>query len=181
MPGRTRRRFWSVIALTLLIALQTALPCWAWGPIGHRVIARLAERSMTPAAKAGVAALLEPGESLADASVWPDEHRRDLPRTAQWHYVGVPLDEPRYDARFSGDVPEKGCVVDKINEFRTVVRDKRKPVEERRARTPFPDPLSSRTSTCRCTWAATAIRVATRCRFSSSTRVRICTAYGIPT
>ena len=46
--------------------------------------------------------------------------------------MDVPLDAPKYDARFSGDVSTKGCVVDKINEFRLVVEDKSKSVEERR-------------------------------------------------
>jgi nuclease S1 len=57
------------------------------------VISRLAEQHLTPAAKAAVAELLEPGESLADASLWADQNRRCLPKTAPWHYVDVPLDE----------------------------------------------------------------------------------------
>jgi nuclease S1 len=130
MPVRTPCPSWFTFALTALIALQTATPVWAWGRLGHRVISRLAEKHMTPAAKAGVAALLEPGESLADASLWADEHRRELPKTAPWHYVDVPLDEPKYDAKYSG--PAIGCVVDKINEFRLVINDKSKTVEERR-------------------------------------------------
>jgi nuclease S1 len=44
----------------------------AWGRLGHRVIVRLAEQQMTPEAKAAVAAVLEPGESMADASLWAD-------------------------------------------------------------------------------------------------------------
>ena len=44
-------------------------------------------------------------------------------KTAPWHYVDVPLDEPRYDAQFSGDDPKKGCVVDEINEFRAIMKD----------------------------------------------------------
>ncbi|MGO9469963.1 MAG: S1/P1 nuclease [Isosphaeraceae bacterium] len=132
MPGRTPRSSWSVIGLTLLLVLQTAMPAWAWGRLGHRVIARLAEKHMTPEAKAAVAALLEPGESMADASLSADENRRRLPKTAPWHYVDVPLDEPKYDSKFSGDVSSKGCVVDKINEFRLVVKDKSKTIEERR-------------------------------------------------
>jgi hypothetical protein len=96
------------------------------------LIARLAEKHMTPQAKAAVPALLEPGESLADASLWADEHRGGLPKTAPWHYVEVPLDEPRYDSKFSGDVSSTGCVVDKINEFRGVVKDTSKSIEERR-------------------------------------------------
>jgi hypothetical protein len=69
---------WFIVCLAALVALQTSTPAWAWGPLGHRVISRLAEKHMTPAAKVGVAALLEPGESLADASLWADEHRGKL-------------------------------------------------------------------------------------------------------
>jgi len=77
--------------------LHSAIPAWAWGTLGHRVIARLAEKHMTPEAKAAVAALLEPGETIADASVWADRHRGELPKPAPWHYVDVPLDQPKYD------------------------------------------------------------------------------------
>ena len=64
--------------------------------------------------------------------LWADQNRGRLPKTAPWHYVDVPLDEPKYDAKFSGDVSTKGCVVDKINEFRLVIKDKTKTIEERR-------------------------------------------------
>jgi hypothetical protein len=43
---------------------------------------------------------------------------------APWHYFDIPLDEPKYDARLSADDPKKGGVVDKINEFRLVIKDK---------------------------------------------------------
>jgi hypothetical protein len=93
---------------------------------------RLAEKQLTPAAKAAIVELLEPGESLADASLWADENRGRLPKTAPWHYIDIPLDEPRYESKFSGDVASKGCVVDKINEFRLTVKDPSKAVEDRR-------------------------------------------------
>ena len=132
MAGRTPRRSWSVVALALLIAFQATTPVWAWGRLGHRVIARLAEKHMTPEAKAAVAALLEPDESLAEASLWAEEYRGRHRETAPWHYVDVPLDESKYDPKWSADDSKHGCVVDKINEFRVVVRDKSKTVEERR-------------------------------------------------
>ena len=121
-----------VIALAALIHLQRSPSVLAWGPLGHRVIAKLAERKLNPRAKAAVKALLEEGEAMADASTWPDEHLRNLPKTGWWHYVDVPLDEPKYDAKFAGNVPEKGCIVDKINEFKKTIKDTSKPVEERR-------------------------------------------------
>jgi hypothetical protein len=125
-----RKSIAAMMALSML--LLPASPAWAWGRLGHRVISRIAEKQLNAKAKAAVAALLEEGESIADASTWADEHRRELPKTAPWHYVDVPLGEPRYDSRFSGDRADKGCIVDKIAELRQVVRDERKPLEERR-------------------------------------------------
>jgi nuclease S1 len=126
--GRSR----AVFAITILGMLGITTPTWAWGRLGHRVIARLADKQLTPTAKAAIVALLAPGESLADASLWADEHRRDLPKTAPWHYVDVPLDEPRYHSVFAGDVAERGYVVDKIHDFRVVVNDAGQSVEDRR-------------------------------------------------
>jgi nuclease S1 len=125
-------RRWFLTFLARLMALQTTTPVWACGRLGHRVISRLAENNLSPKAKAAIADLLEPGETLADASTWADEHRRQLPKTAPWHYVDVPLDEPRYDSKWSADDPKKGCVVDKINEFRAVLRDTTKSKEDKR-------------------------------------------------
>jgi S1/P1 Nuclease len=93
MTGRTPLRSWFVVSLSVVVALQSATPAWAWGRLGHRVISRLAEKCLTPAAKAAIVELLEPGESLADASLWADDNRGQLPKTAPWHYVDVPLDE----------------------------------------------------------------------------------------
>jgi hypothetical protein len=61
-----------VFILTTLAVLGCSIPALAWGRLGHRVISRLAEQRLTDKAKAGVAALLLPGESLADASLWAD-------------------------------------------------------------------------------------------------------------
>jgi hypothetical protein len=65
-------------------------------------------------------------------SLWADADCGRLPKTAPWHYVGVPLDESRYDSKFSGDVSSKSCVVDKINELRLTVKDAAKPLADRR-------------------------------------------------
>ncbi len=129
-PGRRPRRSCFIFALALLAAFQTAPPVWAWGRLGHRVIARLTERHMTPEAMTGVAALLESGEPMADASLWAEMHGDR--KTAPWHYVDVPLDESECDPKWSADDPKHGCVVDNVNEFYNVVGDRSKPVEERR-------------------------------------------------
>ena len=125
-----RSRFFIVLAF--VVALQTATPVWASGRLRHRVVSQIAEKNLIPKAKAAIAELLKPGETLADASTWADEHRSQLPKTAPWHYVDVPLYEPNYDAQWSADAPKKGCVVDKINEFRKTLKDESKSVEDRR-------------------------------------------------
>ena len=130
--GRRRGRTLFIVSIALLVSLQMAAPAWAWGRLGHRVIAKLAEKKLNPKAKAAIAALLDEGESIADASTWADENRGRLPITAPWHYVDVPLDEPRYDSRFSADVVQKGCIVDKIHEFQTTLKDPTRSAEDRR-------------------------------------------------
>ena len=101
----------------------------AWGPLGHRASARLAESRLTPRARAIVRDLLEPGESLADASTWADEFSREIRGSASWHYVNVPVWSLRYDPR---DCRPQGCVVSKIAEFRAVLLDQNAPAARRR-------------------------------------------------
>jgi hypothetical protein len=130
MPSRFCARF-VVPTVALFIVLQ-APRAWAWAPLGHRLAGRLAERNLTPKARAAVTELLEPGESMADASTWADEHRRDIKGSGPWHYVDVPLDQDRYDDLFAGDTPEKGYIVPKIREFKAILKDRGRPIEERR-------------------------------------------------
>lgn len=92
----------------------------AWGKVAHRAASTVVENHLTPAAAAAIRDLLEPGETLADASLWADEHRRDVAGSAAWHYVNVPITEAHYDARFCAST---GCVVSKIEEMRATLRN----------------------------------------------------------
>ena len=83
--GRRHGRSFFVIALALLLLVQMPAPIWAWGRIDHRITSRLAEKRLNPNVKATIAALLEEGESIAEASTWADENRGRLPETALWH------------------------------------------------------------------------------------------------
>jgi hypothetical protein len=92
----------------------------AWGKVAHRAASMVVENHLTPTVAAAIRDLLEPGETLADASLWADEHRRDVPGSGGWHYVNVPITEARYEARFC---PSAGCVVSKIEELRGTLRN----------------------------------------------------------
>jgi hypothetical protein len=73
-----------VVRLAALAALGLTLSAaaHAWGTEGHQVIALIADKQLTAAARAEVDRLLaiEPGATLASISTWPDEHRS--PQTA---------------------------------------------------------------------------------------------------
>jgi hypothetical protein len=112
-----------------VIGLGPARSAWAWGPLGHRASAQLAESLLSRRAHAIIQELLEPGETLADAATWADEHSREIPGSAAWHYVNVSISSPHYNAK---DCPAQGCVVSKIAEFRRVLADPHAPPARRR-------------------------------------------------
>ncbi|MBN1568597.1 MAG: S1/P1 nuclease [Acidobacteria bacterium] len=110
---RTGKRL--VLAATwmwMILLLPEGL--WGWGWVGHRVVAKMAEERLTPAAKKAVKNLLGPGVSMAEASTWADE-QQEVPESSRWHYVNVPIQEMRYDRRYC---QAGGCVVSKIEEFK---------------------------------------------------------------
>ena len=85
-----QRLFRYGITAALLMGAQAAL---AFGGVGHRLIAELAEARLTPAARAEATRLLalEPGATLMSVSTWADENR--TLGTASWHYVNFPRGE----------------------------------------------------------------------------------------
>lgn len=103
----------------MLIVLLLPNCVWAWGWLGHRVVARMAEERLNPEAKKAVKALLGPGMNLARASTWADE-QQEVPESSRWHYVNVPIKAARYDARYC---QRGGCVMSKIEEFKRTLLD----------------------------------------------------------
>jgi len=78
-------------AVATLLLLNLAPSARAWGPTGHRVVAEIAQRHLTPVAQARVSRLLG-GRTLADVANWPDELRSD-PRFDKYkplHFATVP-------------------------------------------------------------------------------------------
>lgn len=86
-----KRRLAAVLFATLAIAPVAQ----AWGPLGHSVVAELAQRHLSPAAEAEVEHLLalDHTKSLADIASWPDEIRNDPSQQQLWketrklHYI----------------------------------------------------------------------------------------------
>ncbi len=106
-------------------------PAAAWGTEGHRLIAAVAERHLSPTAAEQARALLaaEPDPSLAGVSSWADAHRAARRETGRWHYVDIPHDEPGFDA--ARDCPTGDCVVVKLQNFAAQLADAGVSAEQR--------------------------------------------------
>lgn len=109
------------LALICLLGLPSFV--FAWGGDGHQIVALIAEERLTPAAKAGIKALLgDANISDAEIASWADELRRERRSTAPWHYVDIPIEAASFDKTRDG---RKGNnVIDKIEEFSKVLADK---------------------------------------------------------
>lgn len=85
------------ILLPLWLVLSFATQqSWAWGPLGHRLVADVAWDHLTPEAKADVQALLG-HESLGDVSSWADHYLVGNYQTFYWHFVDIPPEATSYD------------------------------------------------------------------------------------
>jgi hypothetical protein len=91
--------------LALVALLCAPFSLLAWGTVGHRAVARIAENHLSARAKREVTRILGP-ETLPLVSTWPDEIRSDPPysNTGPWHYLNVAsgLDFPAFVRQLSG-------------------------------------------------------------------------------
>ena len=86
-----------VIAITSIVLVSVVhVSTDAWGPQGHRLVARIAEGRLTPVAQQNVRWLLD-GVPLADVASWADQQRDALRQTGPWHYVNIPNAAAVYD------------------------------------------------------------------------------------
>lgn len=117
-----------LLAFTCILFLLAApIPASAWGPLGHRLVARLAEYQLTPEARAEALRLLatEQYTSLADVATWADELRERDPdlgrRSSTWHYVNLGEHDCAYEA--ARDCRDGNCVVEAINAQASILAD----------------------------------------------------------
>jgi hypothetical protein len=83
----------------LFVALAVLAPTAAlgWGQEGHSIIAEVAQREMNDVARTTVDRLLGHG-SLASVASWADDIKFSTrPETKPWHFVNIPLGQPRFD------------------------------------------------------------------------------------
>jgi hypothetical protein len=137
-PARdsARRAPWQHVLLALAW-LFTAAPAHAWGPAGHRIVARLAERELAPATRTALAPLLAAAHanSLPDVATWADELRDERGQRRLWHatsalhFVNFAAPDCRYVA--PRDCRDGRCVVAAIERYARVLGDRSQSRDER--------------------------------------------------
>lgn len=130
-------RFWLILAALLL----APSPAKAWWEFGHYTVANIAEASVAPRTRRGIAALLRQGElldtptcsvrTLALAAYWPDCIRRLDDRFSYsfpWHYQNVDVCKP-FD--LDAACRDGNCVSAQIDRQVRLLKDKALPPRER--------------------------------------------------
>lgn len=117
------------LACSLLLAPVLATP---WIDTGHMVVAAIAEKRLTPAAKAAVANLFQGDTSgktnnFVTCSAWADDIKSQ--KDAHWHYINLHF---RSDGRPTPNKPLEENVVWAIEKFAREVGDRTLPREQRR-------------------------------------------------
>lgn len=116
-----------------MLAAQSSL--FAWGREGHRLIAQLASQHLNARARAEIARLLAPGETIASVAAWADEIRPQRKETSTWHYINIPVTAQRGD--WKKYCPETGCVAGIIGEMQSRLRNPNLAAPERAAALKF--------------------------------------------
>jgi hypothetical protein len=133
-PMRTLRGI-LVVLLVSLVAVPSVL---AWGPLGHSVVAGLAQQHLSPAAEAEVERLLAPEHtrSLADIANWADQVQDDPARASLWaqtrsqHYIN--LHGANCDYVPPRDCRGGRCVVAALQYYVGILGDRHQPDPARR-------------------------------------------------
>lgn len=130
----------SLHSLFLAAALAPALLSFAstahaWGAQGHRLVGRIAETRLNPAAKAEVDRLLagEAEPTLAGVAPWADQLRAKDPglgrRSARWHYINMAEQQCRYEPE--QQCRDGNCVVEALKAQTALLGDRSRPDAER--------------------------------------------------
>jgi hypothetical protein len=126
------------VAAMAVIWTLWAHPALGWGGDGHRIIGHIAFERLTERARAQVAALLGPDDTLANACAWADEvARRDRRYTfaRPLHFIDIDPDATvvaldQESCPTAGD-GSRQCIVAAIRQFTERLADTRLLTEER--------------------------------------------------
>jgi len=111
----------ALLLATALVLPATPAPARVfWYDLGHRIVADIAERRLTPETARAVRDILG-GQRMSDASIWADNIKQYRHDADPLHYVNIPLDASSYDA--ARDCPNGKCIIAAIAADQKVLAD----------------------------------------------------------
>ena len=108
-----------MLAAALLLLIVPG-PARAWGPLGHRVVARLAQQHLSAKARNRLRLFFGKDVDLRELALWADEIREQRPETGAWHYLDITPEATSLDMK--RDCPQGDCIAWKIREFMGIAR-----------------------------------------------------------
>ena len=135
-------------AAVAALGVFAAGPAFAWGEVGHKVVALIAWKHLDPAVRAKVEALLAADKDtltppdFASRASWADRWDQEHKETAKWHFADVEITDgdmakacynfPKLaPGQLASAGPADDCVIDKIPEFAAELHDPTTPEAER--------------------------------------------------
>lgn len=138
---------------SMILGAMSCAPAFGWGCEGHQIVALIAEKHLTPQARAAVDQLLRENpidsglsrfckpvatDPMADAATWADDSKRGE-KTGTWHYLDIPrgvekADLTKYCEPIGDSVDGKdrpGCLMTGIAYELQILKDKSRPAAER--------------------------------------------------
>lgn len=104
------------------LCLVAARPAFGWGETGHRIVADIADKYITPQTRAAVKHLLHE-QTLAEVANYADNYRIYHTNTAPWHFVDIPLSATSYDVQ-RDCTAHQGCLLAQLEIFKKQLADK---------------------------------------------------------
>jgi len=118
--------------LFFILFLFTQSPLLAWGAVGHKTIAFIAQDRLTPEAWTEVHRLLGPSRDLVSVCTWADMIAHTRSETAPWHYIQVNVREEQNSYDLSDICRDHQCVVDQIERDEEILKDRWAPPSAKR-------------------------------------------------
>ena len=106
-----------VLALLLLTVPRTA---HAWGPIGHKTIARIAQQYISPKVHSRLKLYFGKDVALEKLAMWADDICDQRPETKPWHHLQIAPEATSFDIK--RDCPKGNCITEKTREFVGIAR-----------------------------------------------------------
>jgi hypothetical protein len=115
-----------LLAFVLLFSTNS----FSWGPVGHKTVAYIAEKNLSPSTLEKVNKILSP-DSMTGCSMWADKTKNRY--SAPWHYVDLPISQPITDKNVLSFYPDKKSnIIIQINKKIESLKKPSTPLEKKR-------------------------------------------------